>query len=563
MIKNIFILMSVLLLNVSASVQAQEEVLYVSEPINSGCLSRSTRSYEEEVVSRPTIVLEKEGNVLFVQLLNYNSNCGTKDFELENKVSGGIEEVPCSLTVNVTPVVPAEMDCYCPFNISFTMHDLNPNSFYLRCWWYEGQVELTEGEPLKLEYVSEDVVIDGMKYCVLNTTHQAKLLYQSDWNSESHVLKIPSEVEHNGQTYTVTSINESVFPKNKTLTKVIIPRTIKNMDFGSNEGIYVNPFSGCLSIESIEVEEGNPEICSVDGVLFSKNKTTLVGYPKASPRKTYSVPDGVTAVSDGAFYASQNLQKIVLPEGLNKIGYRAFAESECLEEVNIPSGIKELRIGTFQDCKKLTSVEIPDGVTHIYDFAFSGCSSLTAVSMPESVVTVDFGAFGDCQSLTKVILSPNLQLIPNGMFSGCARLTDLVIPSSVTSIGAQAFFNCAALESLDLPESVITMDFAPFANCNLKTLFIRGKILDRYLESGIFRNMGTKTVVYVPDSEVEKYKKIYDGPVYPLSSSMTGIYIVTSSSETQPTLHDLQGRRLSQKPAKGVYIQDGKKVVVK
>ena len=101
------------------------------------------------------------------------------------------------------------------------------------------------------------------------------------------------------------------------------------------------------------------------------------------------------------------------------------------------------------------------------------------------------------------------------------------------------------------------------ANCNLKTLFIRGKILDRYLESGIFRNMGTKTVVYVPDSEVEKYKKIYDGPVYPLSSSMTGIYIVTSSSETQPTLHDLQGRRLTQKPAKGVYIQNGKKVVVR
>jgi len=33
-------------------------------------------------------------------------------------------------------------------------------------------------------------------------------------------------------------------------------------------------------------------------------------------------------------------------------------------------------------------------------------------------------------------------------------------------------------------------------------------------------------------------------------------------SETTP-IYDLQGRHLTQKPAKGIYIQDGKKVVVK
>ena len=121
----------------------------VSDVQNSGCLNK-TRGEEPQRV--PTIVLTKEGNILSVQLLNYEENCCTEDFSVTSNISGDSEGEPCSVSISVQPSVEYECDCTCPFNVSFTVRNMESNNFYLDCWWYKGQVELTESEPLVLEY---------------------------------------------------------------------------------------------------------------------------------------------------------------------------------------------------------------------------------------------------------------------------------------------------------------------------------------------------------------------------------------------------------------------------
>ena len=118
----------------------------VSDVQNSGCLY-GTRGEEPE--RQPTIVLTKEGNVLSVQLLNYESNCCTEDFYAIANINDGS---PCSVSVSVRPTVEYDCDCICPFNLSFTIRDLEPNIFYLDCWWYKGLVELTEGQTYQATY---------------------------------------------------------------------------------------------------------------------------------------------------------------------------------------------------------------------------------------------------------------------------------------------------------------------------------------------------------------------------------------------------------------------------
>ena len=120
----------------------------VSDVQNSGCLSK-TRGDESQSV--PTIVLTKEGSILSVQLLNYEENCCAEDFNVSSSISGGNDGAPLSISISVD-ASGWECDCICPFNVSFTVRDLEPNSFYLDCWWYKGRVELSEGEPLMLEY---------------------------------------------------------------------------------------------------------------------------------------------------------------------------------------------------------------------------------------------------------------------------------------------------------------------------------------------------------------------------------------------------------------------------
>ena len=398
-----FALIVVLLFGIK-TIKAQEQELSASEPISSGCLSHSRGA---EIATSPTIKLTKEENILSVELLNYTSNCGTTGFEVENKIIDGNNENP-TVAINVTPVIPAYMDCTCPFNISYTVRDLEKNNFYLTCWWYEGQVELTEGEPLVLEYQTKDVVIDGLKFRLLKVSHQAKLI---TWDNNVTTLQIPSEVEYEGEKYTVTSVNQSVFSKNSSITKIIIPKTVKNTDFGSNEGFKYNPFVDCISVESIEVEEGNPAICSVDGVLFNKDTTTLIGYPAASARESYTVPASVKTAGDGAFFNSKYLKKIVLPDNIETLGYSLFASSKSLEEVTLPSSIKELSIYLFKDCTKLKSVVIPEGVTTIGYSAFEGCSRLESISLPESINFIDFFAFGSLSNLKNVYCQA--KIVPN------------------------------------------------------------------------------------------------------------------------------------------------------
>ena len=71
----------------------------------------------------------------------------------------------------------------------------------------------------------------------------------------------------------VTTIGEEAFYRCYALTSVDIP--------ASCTSIAGNPFQGCESLEGIVVDENNPNYSSADGVLYDKDKTTLIGWPTA------------------------------------------------------------------------------------------------------------------------------------------------------------------------------------------------------------------------------------------------------------------------------------------
>ena len=506
---SLFILM---LLPMLASAQT------VSDIENSGCTARARGAEYEEPV--PTIILTKEGSVLSMEVQNYISNCATADFDVKSSISEGSDGAPFSLTINVIPITGEVLaNCVCPFNVSFIVRDLEPNSFYLNCWWYKGQVELTEGEPLVLEDTYEDVAVDGMNFTLRKAFHEA-MLTRTKWVGE---VRIPSELIYEGQTYSVTSIDNDAFTDNTTLTKVYIPQTIKGMDFYS--GINMNPFAGCSALKSIEVEEGNPILCTVDGVLFNKEKTRLYCFPAADSRTSYTVPKGVTWIDGSAFAYNHHLVSISLPDEVTSLGASAFYDCTNLEEVNLSSNLKTLAGYLFWNCKHLKSVIIPKGVTYLGINLFNGCTSLTSVTMPESVTTVDTSIFENCTSLKSVKLSPNLDRINHKMFLNCSSLADIQIPKSVISVWSNAFEGCKALKTLDLPESVTRLGDFVFSGCKLDSLFIWGiidfRLSDHYW---LFDGMGTQTKVYVQPSQVDKFKAIYKGPVYPLPEQKVVAY---------------------------------------
>ena len=355
----------------------------VSDVQIGGCLSE-TRAEEAQIV--PTIVLTKEGNVLSVQLLNYESNCGTTDFIVTPKISTNEGET-WSLTVNVDPVVPQGMWCTCPFNVSFTVRDLEPNSFYLKCWWYEGMVELTDGEPLVLEYKMENVTIDGISFKLIKVMHKAMLM---NWPSDEDELRIPSEVTFEGESYTVTCIDKDAFWNIENATKIVIPKTITSMDIDYDAAIYANPFRECKSLEWIEVEEGCPLFSSVDGVLFAENKTMLLGYPIASPRETYTVPKGVTNIRSGAFVHNKYLRKLVIPEEVTYLGWHLFNDTKSLEELYIRGVLEPECMSTlFEGMDTKVVVYVQSSEVEKFQAVYKG----PVYPLPEQTIDEDYLPF--------------------------------------------------------------------------------------------------------------------------------------------------------------------------
>ncbi len=140
----------------------------------------------------------------------------------------------------------------------------------------------------------------------------------------------------------VTTIGEEAFWWCTSLASIYIPNSVTTIGAGA--------FAPCHSLASIGVASDNPNYIGIDGVLFNKDKTTIVAYPTGKDGSEYTIPNSVTT-----------------------IGESAFSWCTSLASVNIPNSVTTIGKGAFKVCESLTSVNIPNTVTTIGNEAFSYC----------------------------------------------------------------------------------------------------------------------------------------------------------------------------------------------
>ena len=145
---------------------------------------------------------------------------------------------------------------------------------------------------------------------------------------------------------------------NTEITTVNLPATIEYLDGLS--------FLEIPSLQYVFVDAENPKYQSVDGVVFSKDGSTLVYVPSAND---YSPAEGVTAIGHFAYAFSQN-KTVELPSTIQTIGNGAFMVMTNLEEITIPDGVEKISYDTFLDCTSLKKITIPSSVKQISDDAF-------------------------------------------------------------------------------------------------------------------------------------------------------------------------------------------------
>ena len=97
-------------------------------------------------------------------------------------------------------------------------------------------------------------------------------------------LDLPKGLEHLGK--------EALFGCHA-LEKLYLPKGLKRLEY------FALPHGGNLT--EIAIDSENPHFTTLDNVLFSHDKTTLILFPSADKRQTYQVPEGVETIEMGAF----------------------------------------------------------------------------------------------------------------------------------------------------------------------------------------------------------------------------------------------------------------------
>lgn len=247
-------------------------------------------------------------------------------------------------------------------------------------------------------------------------------------------IVIPAKIDG----YTVTNLARQLFYGTYGPTSLTIPATVTYFGESASDNMWDYVFSYCWSLTAIHVDSANPTFCSVDGVLYSKDKTMLINYPCSRPGETFHVPYGVDYLCCTSFASCENLKKLFLDWNETWWFTYTFYNTGDLTVYYLPGSYTETKVNQ----------DISNGFTHDQD---------------ESRCT--FRVFGE----NKLILPEDLTVIETEAF---AR-TDceyVVVPDGCTAIESRAFADCSNLYYVSLPRSVIRIAEDAFAGCGPVTV---------------------------------------------------------------------------------------------
>jgi len=247
----------------------------------------------------------------------------------------------------------------------------------------------------------------------------------------------------------VTAIGSAAFYQCHGLTGTLyIPAGIQMISGGS--------FTGTAIVE-FEVDENNPNYCDIDGVLFTKDKTTIVRYPPGKIGDSYVIPEGVLKIDTSCFHDSQ-LVSASVPASVITIGNQSFCLAKSLTTILVDknntyfcdeNGIlfnkDKTNILRYPSGRLAESYVVPESVKIVGHSAFQTCRNLKTVQFPSRLETIKPLAFNGARSLSQIMIPSTVKTIEYKAFLACMYLTDAYFYGDVpTSWGTDAFKNTAS-----------------------------------------------------------------------------------------------------------------------
>ena len=344
-----------------------------------------------------------------------------------------------------------------------------------------------------------------------------------------------------------TSLIEFKLPKSDTAKDLFgSSSAVKKFTLAKDALLSDGVLVGLTSCEEFVVEEGNTSFVAEGGVLYNKNKSTLIRYPQSKADTSFAVPEGVTQIGDSstqsAFFGASNLTSVSIPASVRTIGAAAFYNCNALTNIDFLaakdgnnfdlsigkdafgySGLTSIVIparvaavgglsrGTFRNNTSLTSVTFEKGsrITSIPTEAFNFCTALKSIHLPATVTEIERNAFIYCKSLAAVTIEEGGEIlkIGNTAFKGTKlSVTNInALIKNVTEISEYAYQETTSTVDEDgtlvIPEGITTIGREAFRKANgIKKIQFPSSLVS--IESYAFSECSNLTEVVIPDGVI-------------------------------------------------------------
>jgi len=370
-----------------------------------------------------------------------------------------------------------------------------------------------------VRFGTSDFTKNGIYYMITSGT-EARVVR---CNADTKVIKIPSKITTDKNTYNVTDIGEHAFSGCTGVTSIELPSGLTTIEKYA--------FANCSNLTNIELPS-NVRIIG-EGAFYNSGLTSIkLGSKVTQIEKdvfnfcqsltSIKLPLSVTKIGTSAFYGCTSLTSIELSSSISNISTSAFTYCYNLAEakVYIQNWTKESKLHEglpnsikwryYTNNEELKDVIIPDSVTSIGAYCLYKAEGINSIEIPEGITNIGSSAFYGCTG--KLIVNCNIGSVSKydlGWFYG-SKFKSIEIGKKVTNIGKYAFFGNDCIQSLVIGSGVTTIEDAAFSKSRTKVFWLTNTLPSGY-------NTASGEVNYVLNNNFSKLNNI---KVYPYLSSM-------------------------------------------